>query len=116
MKRLIATLATSALLLVGLSATPAEARSTSWDVNGPTSAERGDFQQARRGCVTRSEFRRVKRGWRKSRVQNLFDTRGRISLVLFGEVTKDYRACPRFSAVSVTYKRNRVVSKFAIFL
>ena len=71
--------------------------------------------QGRPGCVTRREFRRVRRGMRIERVHRIFDTRGRLGSVILGSVTRDYNACTRFGAVSITYERRRVVSKFAIF-
>jgi len=74
------------------------------------------YEQARRGCVTRAEYRRVKEGMRKSRVHRIFDTRGRFLTRGFqngvpGVTARRYRPCSNRPIV-VAYKRsNRVFFK-----
>jgi hypothetical protein len=66
------------------------------------------------GCVSQAEFRRVHNGMRQWRVHRIFDTRGRH---VTGQVVelRSYRACPRNSAVSVSYNHRRVAAKYAVW-
>lgn len=67
------------------------------------------------GCVTRAEFRGVKKGWHRDRVTARFDTAGRIDFQSGNYVSREYRACrnPRYSSISVTFIAQRVDSKSA---
>ena len=69
------------------------------------------------GCVTKSEFRAVKKGFNMDRVHNRFDTSGHLESQFGAYKSREYRACrhPRYSYVSVTYHHGRVDSKSAYF-
>jgi hypothetical protein len=62
------------------------------------------FEQARRGCVTRAEFRRVRRGMTKARVHRIFDTRGRFADGGAGGYSRVYRSCDFRHAAYVEYR------------
>ena len=66
-------------------------------------------------CVTKREFRAVKKGWHRDRVTNKFDTAGRITFQSGSYVSREYRPCrnPRYSYVSVDFERGRVTGKTA---
>jgi hypothetical protein len=77
-------------------------------------------------CVSRAEFRAVKRGWSIQRVVNRFDVRGRQEYVDSGDPeydipafqSRDYRACPDHSSVWLSFEKEsgdvwRVTSKSA---
>jgi len=74
-------------------------------------------------CVTRTEFRQVRRGMTPARVTRIFGTRGRIDLSSniagYRYISKDYRPCAgRYSIVSVNFSADpgevlRVSGKFA---
>jgi hypothetical protein len=101
MKRLGAVLATAALATAPVVAGAA-----------PASADTA-------GCVTKTEFRKVRNGWSLNRVHNVFDTKGTQSMFFNGYQSRDYKSCrnSEYALVSVDYeKRNgvwRVDSKFA---
>jgi hypothetical protein len=75
------------------------------------------------GCVTKQEFRRVEKGWAIKRVHRLFDTKGNQTYFASGspyypaEQWREYRPCPKYSYVTVDYKKRqgvwRVSSKSA---
>ena len=102
MRRFGAVLATAALAVAPIMASAA-----------PASADT-------EGCVTKTEFRKVSKGWALKRVHRVFDTAGKQSFFYSGYQTRDYRPCrnPDFSFVMVDYeKRNgvwRVTSKSAL--
>jgi hypothetical protein len=62
------------------------------------------------GCVTRKEYRKVKQGWTKARVDRRFDTDGnRVAIASSGAFKTsvwNYRACSRLSAVSIAYDKH----------
>ncbi len=101
MRRFGAVLATAALAVAPIMASAA-----------PASADT-------EGCVTKTEFRKVSKGWALKRVHRVFDTAGKQSFFYSGYQTRDYKPCrnPDFSFVMVDYeKRNgvwRVTSKSA---
>ncbi len=68
-------------------------------------------------CVTKSEFRAVKKGWSMKRVHNRFDVAGRLVFQSGTYKSREYRPCrnPRYSYISVNYNRGRVYSKSAYF-
>jgi hypothetical protein len=67
------------------------------------------------GCVTKREFRAVKKGWHRDRVHNRFDASGRIVSQGGGYVTREYRSCtdPRWSYISISYDSQRLDYKSA---
>ena len=71
------------------------------------------------GCVSKSEYRTVKKGWTKTRVHRLFDTRGKQSISYPPYEDREYKACTvtygTHGTVSVEYKNGRVDSKYAIW-
>lgn len=76
-------------------------------------------EAAQRSCVSVSEYRQVDRGMTRRSVHRLFDTGGRrvafYSTGVFSSEIRRYRGCPRFSAVSVSYRNGRVRAKSAIW-
>jgi hypothetical protein len=66
-------------------------------------------------CVSRTEFRRVERGWSIARVRRVFDVTGRQSYFASGEPSidwpatqgREYRPCTRYSYVSVDFEKYR---------
>jgi hypothetical protein len=80
--------------------------------SSPASADTG-------GCVTKSEFHKIRKNMQRDRVHRIFDTRGRqVSTYWIGGdhySTRDYRACqhPRYSIVSIDYVNGHVDGKFA---
>jgi hypothetical protein len=66
--------------------------------------ETATFQAAKRGCVTRAEFRRVKRGMKKARVRRIFDTRGRFADGGGGGYSRVYRSCDFRHAAFIEYR------------
>ena len=71
------------------------------------------------GCVTQKEFQQVKKGFKKKRVHNIFDTAGkRQDISKGGGVTfeiRSYRACTQFGAVSIGFQNGKLQSKSAVF-
>lgn len=71
------------------------------------------------GCVTKSEFRKVRKDMKRERVHRIFDTNGRQTYTYWigGDhySGREYRACrhPRWSIVQVDYVNARVDGKFA---
>lgn len=77
------------------------------------------------GCVTKTEFRAVSKGWSITRVYNRFDTHGHQTYFIGGskyfpaEQGREYKSCtdPSFSTVEVDYKKRdgvwRVSDRFA---
>lgn len=77
------------------------------------------------GCVTRKEYRSVKKGWTKARVDRRFDTSGnRVAIASSGGFKTSvwsYKTCSRFSAVSVSYDKHgtspwRLAAKSAVWV
>jgi hypothetical protein len=62
------------------------------------------------GCVTRTEYRSVAKGWTKARVDRRFDTTGhRMAIASSGGYSSsiwNYRTCSPFSAVSISYDKH----------
>ena len=60
-----------------------------------------------KGCVTRAEFKAVKKGWTKVRVDAKFGTHGHKEAGAtsggFSTSVWSYKPCTRFSAVAVSY-------------
>lgn len=50
-------------------------------------------RHSKRHCVTRREFRKVKRGWKRTRVTRKFDTSGRFVDGFAGGYTRGYHKC-----------------------
>lgn len=75
------------------------------------------------GCVSKREFKNVKRGFTKKRVHRIFDTKGKqFSWFNVGGDTyesREYRACTVsfgiHGTVYMDYTNNRVDSKMAIW-
>lgn len=105
--------AVAGLALSGLAIAPATADHAAGTSSKTSTAERGSH------CVTKKEFRRVKRHLKMKRVHRVFDTRGKQSYFYTIGGTRytgrDYKAChhPRYSLVSVDFKNGRVTGKFA---
>lgn len=71
------------------------------------------------GCVARNEFRRVKKGMRKTKVHRIFGTDGRRAAISHGggytfEI-RNYKSCTAYGAVSVGYTNGKVDSKTAVW-
>jgi hypothetical protein len=61
------------------------------------------------GCVTRTEYRSVQRGWTMEHVHRVFDTKGSLSYSGYGLVSRDYKPCAKYAYVSVDYERRNGV-------
>lgn len=72
-------------------------------------------QAATDRCVTKSEFRLVQKGMSKQQVKRLFETGGRTFFDFGPDETREYRTCSSDGFVLVTFKRNRVVKKDAVW-
>ena len=65
------------------------------------------------GCVTKAEFKTVKKGWGMARVHRVFDTKGKQVLFISGTEyfpamqSREYKACkkPKWSWVSVDFQK-----------
>ena len=129
MKKL-AVASVAALAITGLSVAPATAQSaertgtttgTSTTATSADANRSGADSERRKRCVTKREFRRAKRHMKMKRVHRIFGTRGKQSYVytIGGTryVGREYKACrhPRWSMVSVDFKRGRVTDKFAFW-
>ena len=66
-------------------------------------------------CVTKSEFRKVERGWQMKRVHRLFDAKGHLVFQSGAYRTREYRSChtPRYDYISISYNHGRVYRKTA---
>jgi hypothetical protein len=62
-----------------------------------------------RGCVTRAEYKAVKKGWTKTRVDQRFGTKGHKQAGAtsggFSSSVWTYKTCSQFSAVAVSYDK-----------
>jgi len=62
-----------------------------------------------KGCVTRAEFKAVKKGWTKTRVDAKFGTHGHKEAGAtsggFSSSVWSYKPCTKFSAVAVSYDK-----------
>lgn len=62
-----------------------------------------------KGCVTRPEFKAVKKGWTKARVDAKFGTHGHKEAGAtsggFSSSVWSYKPCTRFSAVAISYDK-----------
>ena len=73
------------------------------------------------GCVSKAEFRKVKKHWAIGRVHRVFDTKGKQTFYTTGYQSREYKTCknPKYSFVSVTYEKDdgvwRVTSKTALW-
>jgi hypothetical protein len=76
------------------------------------------------GCVTKAEFRKVHKGDSMRRVHRIFDTKGKQTAYSSGGgyafQIRDYRGCPQYSWVSISYERKsggvwRLISKAAVW-
>ncbi|MBY9073639.1 hypothetical protein K1X13_02275 [Nocardioides sp. WL0053] len=73
------------------------------------------------GCVTKTEFKKVREGWSIKRVHNTFDTAGKQSMFMSGYQSREYKACvkPSWSIIMVDYEKKagvwRVSSKMAMW-
>ncbi len=70
------------------------------------------------GCVTKNEYGRVKMGFRKKRVHNIFETGGKQTsqYVIGGTFYQDreYKTCiSKWGFVSIGFKNGKVDSKYA---
>ena len=103
MKNMIRSTAVAAALAVGslmLTAAPAQADTD--------------------GCVTKAEFKKVRKGWKMTRVHRVFDTNGKQSwftdaypsLGIPAEQGREYRHCAsKYSIVTVDFARKGGVWK-----
>jgi hypothetical protein len=61
------------------------------------------------GCVTKTEYRSVKKGATLAKVKRVFDTAVRRVAIAtsdgYGSQIRNYRACGRFSAVSLSFSK-----------
>ena len=111
--RKLAVASVASLAIAGLGVAPAMADDAATTTKNASSAERGSR------CVTKSEFRKVKRGMKMKRVHRIFDTRGKQSYfyTIGGDryTGREYKAChhPKWSLVSVDFKNGRETGKFA---
>ena len=66
-------------------------------------------------CVSRAEFRAVKKGWSITRVHNRFDVPGKQTYYASGDAeydipayqSREYNGCPKYSYVSVSYEKKQ---------
>jgi hypothetical protein len=77
--------------------------------------------QAAPGCVTRQEYKAVRKTWWKSDVRSEFGTAGKQIFAYRGYTyrteTREYRACgAKYGYVSVTFEDGQVRAKSAIWL
>ncbi len=66
-------------------------------------------------CVSKAEYKRVKKGMSKRRVHNIFDIDGKQVSKGYGYESRDYRVCtdPKWGFVSVTFHKKELNSKYA---
>ena len=69
------------------------------------------------GCVTKSEFKAVDKGWNMKRVHRKFGTGGKLEFQSGSYKSREYRPCkrPKYSYVSISYNHGRVSSKSAFW-
>lgn len=76
--------------------------------------------QATEGCVTKTEYRSVTKGYSKAKVTRIFDTSGkRLSYATSGGFTAEvrtYKTCQRFSSVSINYSNGHLAAKAAVWV
>jgi len=66
------------------------------------------------GCITRSEFRRVKNGMTLTQVKRIVGSAGRVSLSSPPIVIRDFTTCTRFHVSNITFWSGRVDGKLYI--
>lgn len=73
-----------------------------------------------KGCVTKSEFNRIKVGMSKSSVAKIFGTKGTVSTTSsgFGQTIeiRSYDGCSSFSVVSVMFTNGKMDTKSQVGL
>jgi hypothetical protein len=102
MKRILTTVAAAAVLAGGLTMTTPDLASA-------------DTPR----CVSKAEFRQVKKGMSKSRVAGIFDTAGKRDAISSGggytfEI-RSYKSCTRFGAVAIGFSNGKLDNKTAIW-
>lgn len=75
----------------------------------------GPVAGADAGCVSKREFRHVKRGMTQSKVASIFDTNGTQSVRVGSFSARDYKTCTGSGLVTVNYRHRRVTTKVAIW-
>jgi hypothetical protein len=103
-KTLAATVATAALALapVAVGASPAQAAEASSDV------------VAKKGCVTKKEYKKVKTGMAKAKVHKIFGTAGKREFKRGGGEGRSYQACTsKKGRIGIVYGGNKVAGKAA---
>src|SRR5688572_6469633 len=70
-------------------------------------------------CVTKTEYKKVEKGMKMTRVHNIFDSKGSQTFIGYGMQTRDYKPCsdPDFGFVTVDYEKKggvwKVTGKYA---
>ncbi|QIX25508.1 hypothetical protein ncot_02070 [Nocardioides sp. JQ2195] len=86
---------------VGLASSSASAATTA--VSAPVASQ----VVAQAGCVSKKEFRKVKKGMTKAKVARIFGTKGTLAQrVKDGRRTiesRGYKGCPKYSSVGVAF-------------
>lgn len=101
-KTLAAVIATASLSLTGLA------------VTAPTADATTD-RLAAAPCVSKKEFRQVKKGFTKARVHRIFGTSGTFVDRQRGVEARGYKGCTTYGAVGVAYRNGRLIGKNAMW-
>ncbi|GAA5147949.1 hypothetical protein GCM10023340_21130 [Nocardioides marinquilinus] len=65
-----------------------------------------------KGCVTRAEYKKVKKGMTKARVHSIFGTSGQRVTMSGGVEGRGYKVCTsKTGAVGVAYSKGKLASK-----
>lgn len=104
MKKLIVCTLTLGALAVGSSVAPASAETVA---------------VAKAGCVSKTEFKKVKKGMGKAKVHKIFGTAGKRDAISHGggftfEI-RSYKSCTTYGAVSVGFTNGKLDSKVAVW-
>jgi hypothetical protein len=101
-KTLAAVIATASLSLTGLA------------VTAPTADATTD-RTAAAPCVSKKEYRQVKKGFTKARVHRIFGTAGTLAGRRGGIEARGYKGCTTYGAVGVSYRNGRLIAKNAVW-
>jgi hypothetical protein len=59
-----------------------------------------------KGCVSKTEYKKVRDGWTISRVSNVFDTKGSQTFSGYGYQSREYKACTSaYGFVNVDFQK-----------
>ena len=88
-------------------------------VAGPVAIAAAPAEAAGSAVVTKSEYRKIRKGMSITRVHRIFDTRGKQSFHMSGYQSREYRTTKRYGFVMVDFERRggewKVSSKAAFW-